>query len=229
MPLTPRPTGEGSRDRVLAALRTSRVPQPVPALCADTGLSATAVRFHLERLLQAGVTRVTRDPDHRGPGRPALLYTALPREAVDPAAAYRMLAGLLARELPTSGRAKAAVAAGRAWAAQLPASSESGSPVAAVAALLARTGFDPVLAGDGNTIELHNCPFMELAVEQPEVICGVHLGLAQGVLAATGSSARVRLTPALDTPGPCLVHVSPPARRGASRSVATARIEAQVP
>jgi predicted ArsR family transcriptional regulator len=227
VPLIPAPVTGGSRGRVLAALRESGVPLPVPALCARTGLSATAVRFHLEHLAEAGAVQVRRDPDHHSPGRPALLYTALPSEAVDPAAAYRVLAGVLAGELPRSKRARVAVAAGRAWAARLPVPSELDNPVTTLMSLFARTGFDPALAADGRTIELRRCPFMALAAQQPEVICSVHLGLARGVLDAVGVRTRVHLVPVLDAPGPCLVHLGSATQRRSSRSDQIATIQEQ--
>jgi predicted ArsR family transcriptional regulator len=225
----------GSRDDVLAALRGTSAPLTVTALSATTGLSSNAVRFHLEHLVAVGAARVVRDPDHNRPGRPALLYTAAPVEAVDQAAGYRMLAGVLANQLPRSGRVRVSVRAGRAWAARVPTRGHAEDPVAAVVSLFADTGFRPVALADGRTLELHRCPFMALAVEQPDVVCSVHLGLAQGVLDAIGARATVRLEPVLDAPGPCLVHIGTAGDRTTAGSRTTwssgtsATIEEQVP
>lgn len=62
--------------------------------------------------------------------------------------------------------------------------------------LLAETGFEPREAADGSHLELHRCPFRELAVEDPEVVCGVHLGIMQGALAELGAPVQAtRLLP----------------------------------
>ncbi|MGZ4461144.1 MAG: helix-turn-helix transcriptional regulator, partial [Nocardioidaceae bacterium] len=209
------------RDRVLALLRQTPAPMGVSAIGAATGLSANAVRFHLDHLVALGAARAAKDHGHAGPGRPALLYSAVPAEAVDPASAYRVLAGLLARELTRSGRPQASTDAGRAWARRMLPSLSSPrpadgtgapDPVAVVLALFQDTGFEPVLASDGRTVELHRCPFLELATEQPEAVCGVHLGLVRGVLEEIGDCSTAALTPVLEGPGPCLV------RLGAARS-----------
>ncbi|WP_235558406.1 helix-turn-helix domain-containing protein [Sphaerimonospora mesophila] len=58
---------------------------------------------------------------------------------------------------------------------------------AEIVALLDEAGFEPLPIGDGSRIELHRCPFHELAQADPEVVCGVHLGLMQGALAEMGA------------------------------------------
>ena len=206
----PDPVREGSRDRVLAVLRGAPVPLGVRALAVATQLSANAVRFHLDHLIDLGVVRGVKDLDHVGAGRPAVLYSAMPAEAVDPEAAYRLLAGVLARELTRSGGPHAATDAGRSWARCLipdGIASGKGDPLAVVLSLFEGTGFSPTLGADGRTVELHRCPFLDLAVAQPEVVCGVHLGLLTGVLEAIGSPTKVRLVPVLDDSGPCLVRL----------------------
>jgi hypothetical protein len=45
-------------------------------------------------------------------------------------------------------------------------------------------------------------------MEQPEMVCGVHLGLLTGVLEEIGTRTRVSLVPALDGSGPCLVRLA---------------------
>jgi predicted ArsR family transcriptional regulator len=35
----------------------------------------------------------------------------------------------------------------------------------------------------GSVIRLRHCPFLEVATAHPEVVCSVHLGVMQGVLA----------------------------------------------
>ncbi|MHB1615060.1 MAG: helix-turn-helix transcriptional regulator [Actinomycetes bacterium] len=179
-------------------------------VCAATGLSPSAVRFHLDHLIDLAAVRAVKDPNASGSGRPALLYSAVPAEAVDPAAAYRALAGLLASELVRSAGPRASTDAGRAWAKALLRGKDvtSADPLPVVMSLLDGGGFSPVRSADGSTVELHRCPFLDLALEQPAVVCGVHLGLVTGVLEELGTMTPVHLLAALDGPGPCLVRFS---------------------
>ncbi len=210
--LLSRPARQESRARVLGVLREAGVPQSISAVAEATGLSAGAVRFHLANLLRAGSAREVRQPEHTRPGRPAVLYEALPADADDPAAAYRMLAALLARQLTRSRLPTAASEAGRRWAyANYAHSVDDPSRVAAldiVTRLFQESGFDPTMCDDGRTVALHRCPFYDLATEQPEVICGVHHGLTVGTLEKAGITTGVQVVPVLDGSGPCLVRLA---------------------
>src|SRR5664280_1110951 len=107
-----------SRNAVLGALRAATQAIAIEAIAATVGLSVNTVRFHLDRLRREGlVTRVTAAAD--GPGRPRLVYRAVSLEAVDGAAAYRLLAGLLAEGVARAGDPQASLQAGRAWADRL--------------------------------------------------------------------------------------------------------------
>jgi predicted ArsR family transcriptional regulator len=205
------PIPQSSRERVLAVLRASETPLGVAAVTAATGLSANAVRFHLQNLMDSGAVRAALDPDHAGPGRPRIEYAANPLEGANPASAYRLLAGLLATALHRSAGPDAASDAGRHWARSLPPanwSEVSADPIDSVATLFANSGFDPRRVSDRQTLELHKCPFLDLAVEQPDVVCGIHLGLVQGLLEELGARRDVQLVPVLDGSGPCLVRLS---------------------
>jgi predicted ArsR family transcriptional regulator len=205
-----RPPRETSCDRVLAILRRSEEPLGVAALTAAACLSPNAVRFHLQRLVERGAVRAATDVDHEGPGRPAILYSALPAEASEAGAAYRLIAGLLASELSRSAPATAALDAGRDWARSLDLHATDSSPdeaIGAVRNLFERTGFAPTIRADELTVELHRCPFFDLAAQQPEVVCSIHLGLVTELLEQLGSTAKVRLVPVLDGSGPCLVRL----------------------
>ncbi|MFL6078945.1 MAG: helix-turn-helix transcriptional regulator [Ornithinibacter sp.] len=213
---TSAPTSRGDgRERVLEALRSSARPLGVGAVRASTGLSANAVRFHLQRLIEAGHVQSAGDPDHAGPGRPAILYAATSRAEADPASAYRLLAALLARAVSRSATTGAAREAGRDWATAIAPRDFRGEPVELVETLFRGSGFSPRRAEpradvDGQTLELHQCPFLDLAVDQPETVCSVHLGLVPGLLDEIGQPRPVRVVPVLDGSGPCLVHIGPP-------------------
>ncbi len=62
--------------------------------------------------------------------------------------------------------------------------------------MLGDIGFAPELSTDGTAINLHRCPFRELAESNPEVVCGAHLGMIQGALAELGAAvSATRLIP----------------------------------
>ncbi len=216
-----RATVTSSRDRVLAVVRRASSPLRADAVQARTGLSTNAVRFHLQSLVEQGAVRSAKDPDHAGAGRPAILYRALPEEAVDGASAYRVLAGLLARELTRSGPPDAAMRAGLVWAGRRRVDNVGGvggvgrvvrgeRPTAldVATAMLEDTGFAPARGIEPNTIELRRCPYFDLAFEQPEVVCRAHLGMLAGVLDRAGVHTKVRIVPALNGSQPCVVQLS---------------------
>jgi predicted ArsR family transcriptional regulator len=68
---------------------------------------------------------------------------------------------------------------------QAAAGGSAGDAVEAIAAAMARDGFDPeVRTRRGRTeIVLRTCPYAEAAVADPDIVCALHLGLARGVAA----------------------------------------------
>lgn len=173
MPRPAEPPDEGtSRRRVLQALRTAEQPLRGDELATRVGLSLNAVRFHLDRLIAEGAVRAGTGNRDR-PGRPPVVYRAVPAEAVDAASAYRLLAGILAGQLTRSGDHDAAERAGRAWAAvaTVDAGASDGAqpgtqpsmlsgPAAVVLNLLDDGGFEPWMSPDHTLIELRRCPFL---------------------------------------------------------------------
>ena len=102
--------------------------------------------------------------------------------------------------------------------------------VSRIVALLDDVGFAPQVREDSATpagsttpdgatvIELHACPFRDVALEHSEVVCGVHLGLIQGALDQMHASPfTVRLEPFV-SPGLCLAHLAPTGTDGATRA-----------
>jgi predicted ArsR family transcriptional regulator len=104
-----------SRSGVLKVLRERGDLMRVEDLAEAVSLSLSAVRFHLDRLIADGLVRTSKEP-RQTPGRPRVMYQAVPAEAVDDGAAYRHLATLLADELAGRGGSVAGEAAGKAWA-----------------------------------------------------------------------------------------------------------------
>jgi predicted ArsR family transcriptional regulator len=216
-----------SRAGVLKVLRDRGDLVRVEELADAVSLSLSAVRFHLERLIADGLVRTAKEP-RLTPGRPRVMYQAVPEEAVDDAAAYRRLAALLAAELAGHGGTAAAEAAGRAWAqtvsrpaavARVQGTSALACPtpsgatatrevpdsLADVLDVLENGGFAPRVRDDGWTVELHRCPFSDLMTSQSDMICSVHKGLVRAIPEFGGDADAAVLHPAPNVDAPCVV------------------------
>ncbi|WP_250447826.1 metalloregulator ArsR/SmtB family transcription factor [Actinotalea sp. C106] len=197
-PATRRLRPGARREEIRRLLEAAGSALSVAEVAAQVGLHANTARAHLDELVRTG--HVERRSEHRAaPGRPRELYTAL---AVDDGTRhYRMLAEMLAAGLASvEGGAAAATAGARSWTdrpidrsgtADPPSDSATQPPtlrpedadgLGPVLDLLDRHGFAPALSTDGDAIELHHCPFLEVARERSDVVCGAHLGLIQGAL-----------------------------------------------
>lgn len=96
--------------------------------------------------------------------------------------------------------------------------------LARVVAILDEVGFSPVLGGPDHgaptgtasladdapvVIELHRCPFIDVARSQADIVCSVHRGLIQGTLERLDAPfGRVTLEP-FARPGICLARLEP--------------------
>jgi predicted ArsR family transcriptional regulator len=209
-----------SRTAVLELLRQRATALGVEDVAAAMGLHPNTVRGHLEVLVEGGyAARRTLAP--KGPGRPRTVYeaTTAPNDGTN----YRLLAEVLTHYLAqTSPRpASDAVAAGRSWAAPRLSSGDETRPttsehdaVAAVVRLLADSGFMPEVSPDRTRIDLRHCPFRDLAVTHPDVVCGAHLGILQGALAEMGAPVdATRLLPLVE-PDLCVATLEPRPARG---------------
>ncbi len=183
-----------SRRRVLEALREAGAAQDATALAQATGLHPNTVRFHLKVLIEAGYVGQA-SVSRGGPGRPQAVYACVAPAAQ--AGGYALLAEVLAGQLDDTDGAALAQRAGRRW---LHPTTGPGAGTAAATgggatatldeaavratALFTELGFDPVrTAQDGAArIELHACPFLDVARRHPDVVCGVHLGLLRGTV-----------------------------------------------
>jgi predicted ArsR family transcriptional regulator len=199
------------RTRLLWMLLDPEATSEVRSLAPALGLHVNTVRAHLAVLEEAGLVRS--EPEARDrPGRPRLVYrpTESAREVVEPSAVagvsaergYRFLAQVLAGQLAASSEdpAREASEAGVAWGRYLverPAPFEqvdAADAIDRVLTLLRGFGFEPELtAGDERPhVLLHRCPFHEVAKEQAEVVCSIHLGLMRGALEELGADVGVR-------------------------------------
>lgn len=217
---THRALAGASRVRVLEFLRTVARPVSAPEAAEQVGLHPNTVRLHLERLADAGL--VERTTEHRtGPGRPRLLFAArpVPSDAStrsEDGEGYRTLAGILAGQLAQRSAApEEAARAGAAWARSLPQEFRGQAPASAERAtgqlvhLMDRLGFAPSTPVAGAPIELHRCPFSEVAAQHPDVVCGVHLGLIEAVLDDLDAPLRAARLEPFAAPGLCRAHLRP--------------------
>ncbi len=194
----------------VVARRTEPVCRDEAAAAAGIG-RALAV-YHLDKLVEAGLLDATyaRPAGRTGPGagRPAKQYTRSDREfavTVRPRV-YELAARLLAQVVETdaSGRSRAALLdAARRLGAEL------GNRFRTAGAddletMLARHGYEP-RRDDAGTIRLRNCPFHQLAEQHRDIVCGMNLGLIEGLVAGLQVPEA---HPALDpSPGHCCVAI----------------------
>lgn len=178
--------GEDARPgagRVLAAVRGAAAGVTAAELGSRLGLHVTTVRFHLDRLAADGLIAGRAVPSG-GRGRPRMVYQAVRV----PDARAGMLAALADAAAGDGPAAERAQRAGEAWAEGLDV--EGLDPVAALVAVFTELGFAPVLA-EGR-LALRACPFLDDARRHPEVVCGVHRGLAVGIARRAGGEVELR-------------------------------------
>jgi predicted ArsR family transcriptional regulator len=186
------------------------------------GLHHNTVRAHLRVLERGGLVDRAPEPRDR-PGRPRMVYRALPLPEDRYELLSKILATLVAQAVPDAPAG--ADAAGRAWGRVLARGEEDGSPetqVARMVGLLADLGFDPELtaADGGGRILLHACPFVEVAREDPAVVCSVHLGIMRGALEELGGLVEATGLDPFVEPDLCIAHLAIAADRDREREPA---------
>jgi predicted ArsR family transcriptional regulator len=181
------------------------------------GITRELAAFHLDKLLEEGLLDVEyrRLSGRTGPGagRPAKLYRLSDRHVQInlPERRYDLAADLLAQaiEAPGGDPARAVDKVARRFGKALGVEARrrlGGRPSASrlfetACEVLREQGFEPIRT-EGE-IRLRNCPFDSLAAEHTELVCGINLAMAEGLL--TGMEAEgvdARLDP---QPGACCV------------------------
>jgi predicted ArsR family transcriptional regulator len=191
---------DDTRYRLYRYLRLSGRPVSVRELARRLSLHPNTLRPHLRRLEEAGLAA---SDVHRGAtvGRPQVVYTAVDREARE-GRDYRLLGEIIAGLLTGKRQLERAATVAREWGGYLVGRSAprpgargpSGPNLAALQAALAEAGFDPRFRRRGaKTVEisLRDCPFRDLLDEHRELVCTVHRGLLEGMLAASRPSLRL--------------------------------------
>ena len=88
-----------------------------------------------------------------------------------------------------------------------PAGDRAVAQLAALREHLTRLGFDPDVRAD--EVRLRRCPVLDLAHERTDVVCGIHLGLARGVLARVGGPVTATGIEPFAGPGFCVLRLGP--------------------
>jgi predicted ArsR family transcriptional regulator len=196
------------RRRLYEVVRERAEPVGRDEVAAVAGVGRALAVYHLDKLVEAGLLTASyqRPPGRSGPGagRPAKLYMRSDREfaVTVPPREYELAARLLAQavEADPGGTSRAALLeAARRLGAELAGAAGTARDLEGA---LAGHGYEPRRGEDG-VIRLRNCPFHQLAEHHRDVVCGMNLGLIEGILAGLGADG---LRPVLDPqPGHCCV------------------------
>lgn len=196
------------RERLVAELECAPDGLDVQQLATRLGVHANTVRWHLGVLADAGVVE-SRAEARATPGRPRILYVVRPGADEPARDEYRLLATALTSTLAgLDDGAERAYASGRAWGRYLVPRPEPGTRVDAtteVVALLGEQGFAPTV--EANEICMHRCPFVELALTHPDIVCTLHRGLVDGALEELRSDLRTEELEVFPTPDVCIARL----------------------
>jgi len=180
-----------TRRKILLGFYDNPVARTIDDVAGAAGVHRTVAFQHLERLAALGYLITDQRRGLRG--KPAKVYRLAhgPIELSHPARLHRQLAGLLARALDRLGGAGRGASrdAGRDFGRSIserrvaPGLEEALVPLAAL-------GGRYVAEPEG-VLAAVNCVFREACVEAPQVVCGLHAGMLEGVLAAAGQPHSV--------------------------------------
>jgi predicted ArsR family transcriptional regulator len=205
--------GDNTRYAIYLELARSARPLSTGEIADTLDLHPNTVRPHLERMRDVGI--LEQQVENRGAvGRPQHRYSLVadaPSLGLEPPV-FPMLARMLVRMGALAGvEPTEAVEAGREQgvsdAAQFPADTPCEE---ALMAQLDHLGFDPEIeGGDGAvTVAFTHCPFRDLAEANPELVCGLHRGMVEGLVDTIGG-AEMRDFQNLGGRTPCQVDLVP--------------------
>lgn len=226
----------------VAELARERTPEggPTAARLAEfVGLHVSTVRFHLDQLVGADVLE-SRFVRRGGAGRPRKVYSLAQGSLegtgrVHETESLRLLSSLLAQGLVGDPGAPRPTPddVGRGWVREHVPADPSATPadtpgrwlgrIGQVIDALEQWGYTPTISttddGRSATVTLARCPFIDLARDNPAVVCGIHRGLITGALEQFGENQiEVGLQPFVE-PTLCLAHIrtTAPFRRPPSK------------
>ncbi len=191
--------GDPTRHAIFRAVADAAGPVDVATLTARFELNHNAIRQHLAKLCSAGLVIEEVGPS-TGRGRPRLQYRPALVTSGDWGipSPYEHLAVMLVEALQ-SGRSprEVGVEAGRQLAATVPGVAD---PVECLEVLAAQRGFEPRRVERRGSVDLvlEHCPFQASATAAPDIVCQLHLGLAEGIAEAAGGTVEVAALVARD-------------------------------
>jgi len=182
-----RALGDPTRHAVFRYIADAGSPVDVAELTEQFGLNHNAIRQHLAKLVRAELVTEEHAPAV-GRGRRRLNYRIHPGAesrwgATGP---YERLSLLLSEMIRTGDSAEeVGIRAGRR---QRLGADAADDPVEAMVDAMERGGFEPAarVRGDHVDIVLHTCPFETTALADPDTVCSMHLGFAEGVAERSG-------------------------------------------
>src|SRR4051794_37953813 len=184
--------GDPTRHAIFRAVADAAGPVDVATLTARFELNHNAIRQHLAKLCAAGLVIEEVGPS-TGRGRPRLQYRPALVTSGDwgVPSPYEHLSVLLVEAL-RSGRSPREVGAeaGRQLAATIP---DTVNPIDCIEMIAERRGVEPPRTERPDSVDLvlEHCPFEVTATSAPDIICQLHLGLAEGIAEATGGTVEV--------------------------------------
>lgn len=194
-----RALGDPTRYEIFRHVAEASEPVRVSALVAHFGFNHNAIRQHLAKLTDAGLlTEELGTPTTTG--RPPLQYRIAPGAMGSWGAPgpYELLAVLL---LDVANGTQTPVDTGKEAGHRVAAEFDAGTdPLDVLETEMARRGFEPRREVRGRRVELvlERCPFVAAASADPEIVCAIHRGLAEGILDGMESDKRVRTLIAYD-------------------------------
>ena len=186
-----RALGDPTRHRIFRYVAEADGPVDVAELTAHFGFNHNAIRQHLAKLVDAELV-VESSARSGGLGRPRLVYQVHP--AVDSRwgviGPYERLSLLLVETI-RSGDTAVEVGRRAAQEYRVPATSVE-DVVTNITVTMDRFGFEPKVRRRAERFEivLGTCPFESAALADPETVCSLHLGMAEGL--AEGTDAVVQ-------------------------------------
>ena len=215
--------GDPTRRGIYIAVRESSEPLTSSGIAAAFDIHPNVARHHLDRLATDGYLEVTtrRAPGRSGPGagRPAKHYTATSKrvEVHYPTRRMDLLTDLLLQVIARLDGAAAAQVAydvgfryGKELAAEVGLPSDAGfaNAVRAVARAMTGIGFDMRADVDTNQLLTSHCPFGDVAVSHPEIVCSLDQGLVSGLLGSIDRTWEPVVIPHVKADEACITDVT---------------------
>jgi predicted ArsR family transcriptional regulator len=198
-----------TRARLFSLLGELGRPAGTRELAGRLELHPNGVRLHLDRMEAAGLVSRTRIRQARG--RPRDMWTISPRArpGADPPSGYAQLGRWLARAVdPARSNVRKVESTGREIGREL-APEGTQAPASMLHATLLALGFQPAREASGAGVlayRLCNCPYREAALENADIVCGLHRGITRGLLdRLSPGSTLTGFTPDDPMRGGCLI------------------------